>query len=417
MKRWLGSVGARLRGLVAPVGRVGRRVMAASALTPLGAVVLVVSLVAWAAGGILGWIELFLGASTGLLVLAVCAFFAVNRAQPLVELDPRQRRFTRGESTTVEVRVINQSGAPMMPVDLEVVVADSVESFALPAIGGNGVWRESFPVVGERRGIIQVGPATTVRGDPLGLLERRVKWTELSYLYVHPPTTPLPPLGSGLLRDLEGRATNELSMSDLAFHTLREYAPGDDRRYIHWRSSAKALSAGGSLMVRQFQDTRRTQLLIVVDADKANYGDPEEFELAISAGASVAVAAVREELDVTVLVADQQVRRRGALRITSQVVLDACSRAAWGRKPLPALIADGVRQARDLTWAFVVTGSRPDFPTLRRAASRVPRHVRTSVLRVVPGDSAAVAPGTSVSVLTMGQLSDLRGLLRKGEKA
>jgi uncharacterized protein (DUF58 family) len=305
----------------------------------------------------------------------------------------------------------------MMPVDLEIVVADTVEAFALPAIGGNGIWRDSFPVVGQRRGVIQIGPATTVRGDPLGLLERRVRWTDLSYLYVHPPTTPLPPLGSGLLRDLEGRATSELSMSDLAFHTLREYAPGDDRRYIHWRSSAKAMSTGGNLMVRQFQDTRRTQLLIVVDADRGNYGDPEEFELAISAGASVAVEAIREELDVTVLVADQQIKRRGALRITSQVLLDACSRAAWRRRPLPDLIADGVRQARDLTWAFVVTGSRPDFATLRRAASRVPRHVRTSVLRVVPGERAAVAPGTSVSLLTMGQLSDLRGLLRKGEKA
>jgi hypothetical protein len=39
------------------------------------------------------------------------------------------------------------------------------------------------------------------------------------------------------------------------------------------------------------------------------------------------------------------------------------------------------------------------------------------VLRVVPGEKASVAPGTSVSVLTMGQLSDLRGLLRKGEGA
>jgi uncharacterized protein (DUF58 family) len=416
VKQRLASWGTRVRSVLVRVGRAVRRAPFLSLLTPLGASALVVSLVAWAVGAAVGWIELFLAASTGLLVVAACGFFAVNRSQPTVQLDPKKRRFPVGDSTTVEVRVHNPSGVPMLPVDLEVVVGDAMEPFALPIIGGHGLWQETFPVAGARRGVIAIGPATTVRGDPLGLLERRVRWAEVSYLYVHPQTVPLALLGSGLLRDLEGRATSELSMSDLAFHTLREYSPGDDRRYIHWRSSAKALSSGGKLMVRQFQDTRRTQLLVVVDGDRNNYADPEEFELAISAGASVAVEAVDEDLDTTVLVANQHVKRRGAVKLTSQLILDACSRADHARRPFPELIADGVRQARDLTFAFLVTGSRPDFATLRRAASRVPRHVRTSVLRVAPGERAAVAPGTAVSVLTMSQLADLRGLLRRGDK-
>ena len=66
-------------------------------------------------------------------------------------------------------------------------------------------------------------------------------------------------------------------MSDLAFHALRDYQPGDDRRYIHWRSSAKA----GRFLVRQFLDTRRSHVAVVVDSEAANYTDPDEFELAI----------------------------------------------------------------------------------------------------------------------------------------
>ena len=102
-----------------------------------------------------------------------------------------------------------------------------------------------------------------MRGDPLGLVRRTVRWTDVTELFVHPRTVSLESLGAGLLRDLEGETTQDLSMSDLAFHALREYQPGDDRRYIHWRSSAKA----GRLLVRQFLDTRRSHLSVVVDTD------------------------------------------------------------------------------------------------------------------------------------------------------
>ena len=101
-----------------------------------------------------------------------------------------------------------------------------------------------------------VGPASTVQGDPLGIVRRTLRWTDVTELFVHPRTISLESLGAGLLRDLEGETTQEMSMSDLAFHALREYQPGDDRRYIHWRSSAKA----GRLLVRQFLDTRRSHL-------------------------------------------------------------------------------------------------------------------------------------------------------------
>ena len=71
---------------------------------------------------------------------------------------------------------------------------------------------------------------------------------------MHPLLVSLAGASSGLLRDLEGQATRDLSDSDLSFHALRDYVAGDDRRYIHWRTTARR----GSLMVKQFEDTRRT---------------------------------------------------------------------------------------------------------------------------------------------------------------
>ena len=89
--------------------------------------------------------------------------------------------------------------------------------------------------------MIAVGPATTRRGDPLSIFSRDVTWTGVREVLVRPPMVPLETLGAGLLRDLEGVTTDAVSPSDLAFHALREYVPGDDLRHVHWRSSAKAM--------------------------------------------------------------------------------------------------------------------------------------------------------------------------------
>ena len=109
----------------------------------------------------------------------------------------------------------------------------------------------------DRRSVIPVGPPSAVRSDPLGLVRRDVveqtTWS-CSCTRRSSPGLARP----GLERDLEGQTTNDLSTSDVAFHTLRDYVPGDDRRHVHWRSTAKA----GRLMVRQFVDTRRSHLAV-----------------------------------------------------------------------------------------------------------------------------------------------------------
>ena len=78
------------------------------------------------------------------------------------------------------------------------------------------------------------------------------------------------------------------------FDDLREYQPGDDKRYIHWRSSAKA----GKLLVRQFLDTRRSHLTVLVDTDPESYGGSEDLaEVAISVAGSLALRTIADESD------------------------------------------------------------------------------------------------------------------------
>ena len=176
--------------------------------------------------------------------------------------------------------------------------------------------------------MISVGPAMTRRGDPVGIFSRDVVWTPVREVLVRPHLLPMESLGAGLLRDLEGVSTDAVSQSDLAFHALREYVPGDDLRHIHWRSSAKVMASTGesSLLVRQYLDTRRSHATIVVDDRLASWADPEDFETAMAVAASIAVRAVLDEFDVSFVCG-----AHASTGSDGHLALDAVCRADFGR--------------------------------------------------------------------------------------
>jgi uncharacterized protein (DUF58 family) len=395
-----------------------------SAVTGLGWLVLAGSVAAMIVGARLGWIELTLSAVTGLLTLLFCAALAVGRTALRIDIDPSRRRMVVGDSMDVAIRVTNMSARRLLMLTMEIVVGPRLVPVALPnALSSGSTFATSLRVDGERRGVIPLGPATSVRGDPIGLVRRQVSWAEQTEIFVHPRTTRLEPFGSGLLRDLEGRTTEDVSMSDLAFHTLREYVPGDDRRYIHWRSSAKVSSAAGpaspsgKFLVRQFRDTRRTHLLVIVDGDAASYVDDDEFETAISVGASIAVQARADELDASLLVADQPTRRVRGRDSASSRVLDVFARARTINRRLAPTVALAAKTAPDATYAIIITGANSTFHSLRRAAAQLSTAVRVTLIRVDPVATSGMVTASNPTALNLTRLEDLRGLLVRGEVA
>jgi len=393
-----------------------------AAVTGLGWLVFAGSVAAMVLGTRLGWIELTLSAVTGLLTLLLCAAMAVGRTALRIDIDPSRRRMVVGESMRVAIRVTNMSARRLLMLTMEVVVGPRLIPVALPnTLPSGSTFEATLRIDGDRRGVIPLGPATSVRGDPIGLVRRQVSWADQQEIFVHPRTTRLNPFGSGLLRDLEGRTTEDVSMSDLAFHTLREYVPGDDRRYIHWRSSAKVGSiAGGSapsgkFLVRQFRDTRRTHLLVIVDGDAAAYVDEDEFETAISVGASVALQARADEMDASLLVADQPTRRLQGRDGASSGVLDVFARARTGNRRLAATVALAARTAPDATYAIIVSGANSTFHSLRRASAQLSTSVRVTLIRVDPVAAAGVVTASNPTALNLTRLEDLRGLLARGE--
>lgn len=301
-----GDLSARVRDLwtswkdliapwLAPVGAV------LGVISPLGWFVLTGGVLAWIGAGLLGWVELAYAAAGLLVLFTLAALLTIGRTSLEVEARIEPQRVVAGESAVAEVRVRNVGKGPLLPVPLDLPTGDSVTRFALPLLGPGSDFEDLVRLPTSRRGVFVIGPARSVRGDPLGIARRELVWTEPVEFFVHPRTVFLDSLGSGLLKDLEGQSTNDISMSDLAFHTLREYAPGDDVRHIHWKSSAKRLASGSdTFLVRQFLDTRRSHIGLLVDCAETSSGSIQRrFEMAVAAGASIARRALRDEMELS----------------------------------------------------------------------------------------------------------------------
>lgn len=312
---------------------------------------------------------------------------------------------TVGERAVGRIVVQNVSRRRLLPAGIELPVGQGSADFHLPSLGPGASHEELFAVPTSRRAVVVVGPVRSVRGDPLGLLRRRIRWTAPTELYVHPRLVAMQGASSGVLRDLEGQATRVVSDSDMSFHALRDYVAGDDRRYIHWKSSART----GQLMVRQFEQTRRSVLALGLSTSPDDYADPSEFETAISILGSLGLQAIRDEMDVAV-----QTSRRTVPASTGKRLLDALSGVEWSPRD-DRFLDLAATIARDHAGASVImlhAGAPIDAALVRRARTLLPPQARVIVFSVVQGASPRLQPIGDVALATIGSVSDLPRVMR-----
>lgn len=366
---------------------------------------LAVGAVAWLVGVLLGWDELLLVAGGCLVVVCAALVFTIGRAKLDVAVELTPHRVVVGDQAVGRVHVTNISGARMLPMRLEAPVGVGVARFEVPSLAAGATWEELFVVSTQRRSIIPVGPVSSVRGDPLGLARRAVEWADPIDLFVHPRTIRLAGLTSGWIRDLEGHPTNDLSPSDVAFHTLREYVPGDDRRHVHWRSSAKL----GTLMVRQFVDSRRSHLGLVLSTNPSDYQTEDEFELAVSIVGSLAVSALVDDQAVSVTTGGRPLPAYAPPKLLDGLAgLEPVER----KVDLITLVRRSVPIVRGASVVAVVTGTGVSAGALRGAAELFHHDVKVLAARVSPGCEATLRTIGSTTVLEIGSLEDLPRIVR-----
>ncbi|MBK5239420.1 MAG: DUF58 domain-containing protein, partial [Actinomycetales bacterium] len=266
-------------------------------ITPRGWGWAVGSLLALLGGFTLGWSELIALGFVGIFSFALATLFALVPHAHEVSFHLAQPRVVVGEEARVVVTLTNPTNRRLAALNVDIPVGDGFLSRSVGRLKGKEKTELSIDIATDARGILSVGPVRIVRQDPLGLVSREVSHGSEATLYVHPVTIGLVSMSTGFMRDLEGNPTRDLTDSDLSFHALREYVPGDDRRNIHWRSTAKT----GRFMVRQFEQTRRSHLLIALDTAPEDFAGSQEFELAVGVAASLGVRALRDTRDLSVV--------------------------------------------------------------------------------------------------------------------
>ncbi len=159
--------------------------------------------------------------------------------------------------------------------------------FLLAPLAPGDEARAAYRFPTDRRGRFEIGPLRATLTDPFGLVSssRRVLGTEQVIVYPRVHDIVAPPDVSGLDLDRDHPAVRPRVEATGDFMTLREYAPGDDLRHVHWRSTARR----GHLMMRQNETRRRAPVLLMLDVRPATH-DRTSFERAVEAVASIATS-------------------------------------------------------------------------------------------------------------------------------
>ncbi|MBS4938810.1 MAG: DUF58 domain-containing protein [Actinomyces sp.] len=343
------------------------------AITTTGWAVITLVIVGLALAVAFQWVEALACALAGVVALVLAAMRVAWRPPHVVSIRVPNERIVAGQTAVGEISVRNERARSVRSGIIELPIGTGTGEFVVPPLGAHETWDEMFLISSRHRGLINVGPARAVRSDALGLLRRVRMWDEPVLLHVHPRTVRVPFDATGFQLDVEGVATGKLSSSDVSFHALRDYEPGDDRRAVHWQSTARL----GKLIVRQYEETHRSHHVIVLDTSRDAW-DHDSFETAVSVAGSLGLANLRESRPVSLSTTEGWLPSGVAMRM-----LDALSEVkARSFGDLSRRVREAVAQRPGVSALTLIVGPNVTDIEAAHLARLAPIDVPVSIIRI-----------------------------------
>jgi uncharacterized protein (DUF58 family) len=237
-----------------------------------------------------------------LLVLPLAAWLVVrqSRGNLRVEHSVAPQQLEVGATSDVTLTLLNPAALATGPLRItETVPGTQQLRFSVSGIRARQRRTIRYPLPALRRGRYQVGPTAVQRSDPFGLVHAESRSAQDTEVVVRPAVTALPVLALPTTStDGSAAFSHSIGTGGSDDLSVREYRHGDDRRKIHWRSSART----GAIMVRQEERPWQGETLVVLDTRARSFtrpsggqpsvgqqaADSASFEWAVSAVASIA---------------------------------------------------------------------------------------------------------------------------------
>jgi uncharacterized protein (DUF58 family) len=252
-----------------------------------------------AGGRLLGLVQLWVLATAALLALLGAIVWTSTRTVDVQATGLVVRRLLVGVDGRVDLTVVSAGSraTPMLTLTDAFDGGRRYARFLLSPLAPETTARAAYRVPTERRGRYEIGPLRASVGDPFGLSSRVWRAAGLDEVVVQPRVHDVMPLPEGGGDDLDSDDRRVVGQLDVAgeFLMLREYAPGDDLRRVHWKSTARHQR----LMIRQDESRRRAPVLVLLDVRSAAH-NRESFELAVEAVASIVTSLERDQRRVEV---------------------------------------------------------------------------------------------------------------------
>lgn len=336
------------------------------------------------ASAALGYPEVALVATAGLVALLVGLVTVGRRPRLRVRRTIEPARVTRGQRAYGQLEVENVGLTATGPlVAVEHKGGGAPLGIEIPRLRRGAEVTKHYRLPTGVRGVIPIGPLEVTRQDPFGLFVRTQHQGEATELWVRPVVHPLSTLPVGSTRSLDGPDQDHAPHGSITFDRLREWQMGDDPRHVHWRSTART----GVLMVREHVDTSLPRLTVVLD-DRRDACSPDDFEESVEVAASILVATVVAGFPAVLLtpcgVATQS---RGQGRDPS-VFLDALTRV---QQADGGAVADTAVRARRTGRSSLVVISGPSGMTTLDPLLASRRHFENTTA-VVVATAGADAP-------------------------